>query len=121
MKPIVPPAGERRAGDHRAHAFVAAHRVDGDTRQAHALSPLSRSGLEPDGDDLSSVIVAAMRTQVVRALQFTAVAALVEGFDLQGIVRAAVAPAMRRYFSLGDSHCGTCSFKSLIANFRNRP
>jgi hypothetical protein len=41
----------------------------------------------------------------------------VERFDLQRIMRAAVAPAMRRYFSFGDSHCGTCSleFKSEIS------
>jgi hypothetical protein len=50
-----------------------------------------------------------MAAQVVRALELTAVATLVEGFDLQGIVRAAVAPAMRRYFSFWDSHCGTYS------------
>jgi hypothetical protein len=57
-----------------------------------------------------------MRAQVVRALQLTAVAALVEGFDLQGIVRTANAPAMRRYFSLGDSHCGTCSLSLDLEN-----
>ena len=45
-------------------------------------------GLQPDGDDLSPVIVAAMAAQVVRTLQLAAVATLVEGFDLQGIVRA---------------------------------
>jgi hypothetical protein len=52
--------------------------------------------------------------QVVRPLELAAIAALVEGFDLQGIVRTANAPAMRRYFSLGDSHCGTCSL-SLVS------
>jgi hypothetical protein len=61
-----------------------------------------------------------MRAQVVRALQLAAVAAFVEGFDLQGIVRTANAPAMRRYFSLGDSHCGTCSL-SLNPKFRGPP
>jgi predicted DNA-binding transcriptional regulator YafY len=34
---VVPPARKRRAGDHHAHAFIAAHRIDSDTRQAHAL------------------------------------------------------------------------------------
>ena len=33
---VVAAAGERRAFDHHAHAFIAAHRIDGDTRQAHA-------------------------------------------------------------------------------------
>ena len=35
----VPAASERRAGDHHAHALIAAHRVNGDTRQAHADTP----------------------------------------------------------------------------------
>jgi hypothetical protein len=32
---IVATPGERRAFDHHPHAFIAAHRIDGDTRQAH--------------------------------------------------------------------------------------
>ena len=40
VESVVIPAGQGRAGDHRAHALVAAHRINGDTRQAHALSPL---------------------------------------------------------------------------------
>src|SRR5690606_1858843 len=74
---------------------------------------LANSGLEPDRDDLASVVVAASGAQVVRALQLAAIGALVEGFDLQRIMRPAVAPAVRRYFSLRDSHLGTCSLKSL--------
>ena len=53
----------------------------------------------------------------MRALQLAAVGAFVEGFDLQRIVRAAIAPAMRRYFSFGDSHCGTCSLNSSNIDF----
>src|SRR5690606_4426851 len=53
----------------------------------------------------------AVRAEVVRTLQLAAVRAFVECLDLQRIVRTAVAAAMGRYFSLGDSHCGTCSSK----------
>ena len=34
---VVAAARERGARDHHAHAFVTAHRIDSDTRQAHAL------------------------------------------------------------------------------------
>jgi hypothetical protein len=50
-----------------------------------------------------------MATQVMRPLELAAVATLVEGFNLERVVRTAVAPAMRRYFSFWDGHCGTCS------------
>jgi hypothetical protein len=53
----------------------------------------------------------------MRALQLAAIAALVEGFGLQRVVRTTDAPAMRRRFSLWDSHSGTCSLMSLFANF----
>src|SRR5690606_14213032 len=52
--------------------------------------------------------------QVVRALQFAAIRALVERLDLERVVRTAHAPAGRRSFSLRDSHRGTCSLKSLV-------
>ena len=32
---IVATAGQRRAFDHHAHAFIAPHRIDSDTREAH--------------------------------------------------------------------------------------
>jgi hypothetical protein len=61
----------------------------------------------------------------MRALELTAIAALVEGFDLQRIVRTANAPAMRRYFSFWDSHSGTCSldleFENVVAALGQGP
>jgi len=62
---------------------------------------------ETYGDDFAAVVEPAMRAQVVRTLQFAAIVAFVEGFDLQRIVRAPIATAMRRYFSFWDSHGGT--------------
>jgi hypothetical protein len=50
-----------------------------------------------------------MRAQIVRALELTTIGAFVECFSLQRIMCAAIATAMGRYFSLGDSHLGTCS------------
>jgi hypothetical protein len=69
------------------------------------------SGLEPDRDNLAPVVVAASVAQVVRALQFAAIAALMESFDLQRVMAAAHATAGRRGFSFGDSHFGTCFCK----------
>jgi hypothetical protein len=45
----------------------------------------------------------------VRTLQFATIVALVEGFNLQRIMRTTNATAVWRYFSLRDSHLGTCS------------
>jgi hypothetical protein len=53
--------------------------------------------------------MAAVAADVMRTLELTAIAAFTEGFDLQRIVRTAVATTMRGYFSLGDSHGGTNS------------
>ena len=45
-------ASKRCALNHDAHAFIAAHRINGDTRQAHAIrSPCT--ALEADGEDLA--------------------------------------------------------------------
>jgi hypothetical protein len=55
-----------------------------------------------------------MAADVVRALEFAAIAALTEGFHLQRIVRATHAATGRRYFSLGDSHGGTISSNKYI-------
>ena len=57
----------------------------------------------------AAIIMTAVAAHVVRALQFAAIVAFMEGLDLQRIMRAPIAPAMRRYFSLGDGHGGTCS------------
>ncbi|OCC22722.1 hypothetical protein MB02_14990 [Croceicoccus estronivorus] len=51
----------------------------------------------------------AMRAEVVGALQLTTIGAFMECFDLECIMGTTVAPAVRRNFSFGDSHCGTCS------------
>jgi hypothetical protein len=59
--------------------------------------------------------MAAMSAEIVRALEFAAVRALVKCISLERVMRAAIAPAMRRNFSLGDSHDGTCSLKTLIS------
>jgi hypothetical protein len=65
--------------------------------------------LKTDGDDFATVIMAAVRAQIVRTLQFAAVRALVMSFDLERIMRTAVAAAVGRYFPLGDGHGGTFS------------
>jgi hypothetical protein len=62
-----------------------------------------------DSNNLTSVVMAAVSADIVRALQFTAVGAFTEGFNRQRIVRTAIATTMRGYFSLGDSHGGTNS------------
>jgi hypothetical protein len=59
------------------------------------------------GEHFAAVVEAAMRAQIVRALQLTTIVAFVMRFDLQRIVRTAIATAMRGYFSFGDSHLGT--------------
>jgi len=55
----------------------------------------------------------AMRAQIMRTLQFATIGAFVKRIDRQRIMRATITPAMRRCFSFGDSHCGTCSLKRL--------
>jgi hypothetical protein len=45
--------------------------------------------------------------QIMRALQFATVRALLERFDAQRIVATAHAATGRRRFPLGDSHVGT--------------
>jgi hypothetical protein len=103
-------ARESSAFNHDAHALVAAHRIDSDTRQTHGQPPKIVLVLSFDRDDLTTVVVAASVAEVVRALQFAAVRAFVECFDLQSIVAAAHAPAGRGRFSFRDSHFGTCSW-----------
>jgi hypothetical protein len=93
LEAVVAAPRDRRALDHHPHAFIAAHRVDGDTRKTHGWIVRSSAGLKPDRDDLAPVVVAASRAQVVRALELATIRALVEGLDLQGIVAAAHAPA----------------------------
>ena len=106
---VVAPTRKRGALDHHAHTFVTAHRIDGDTRQTHVLSPAWLTVLQSDGDDFAAVVISAMRAQVVRPLEFAAVRALVMSFDLERIMRAAIAATVGRYFPLGDGHGGTCS------------
>src|SRR5438128_303034 len=81
LEAVVATAGECGALDHHAHALIPAHRVDGDTREGHRACP-GLTGLEPDRDDLAPVVMAAGRAEVVRALELTAIAALVEGLYL---------------------------------------
>ena len=100
--------------DHHAHAFVAAHRINSDTRQTHPSLSSNSSRLKADCDDLTTVVEAAVRAQIVRTLQLTAVRTLVMSFDLQRIMRTAITTTVGRYFSLGDSHSGTCSSNKSI-------
>tara|TARA_B100000378_G_scaffold91640_1_gene72389 strand:- start:381 stop:731 length:351 start_codon:yes stop_codon:yes gene_type:complete len=100
---------KRSPFDHDTHAFITAHRINGDTRQTHADSPALLTVLKTDGDDFATVIVAAVRAQIVRTLEFTAVRALVMRFNLERIMRTAIAATVGRYFPLGDGHGGTCS------------
>ena len=106
---VVAPTRKRGALDHHAHTFVTAHRIDGDTRQTHVLSPAWLTVLQSDGDDFAAVVISAMRAQVVRPLEFAAVRALVMSFDLERIVCTAITATVGRYFPLGDGHGGTCS------------
>jgi hypothetical protein len=71
-----------------------------------------KTALDAGRNDFAPIIVPASHAQMMRPLELAAIAALVEGFDLQRVVRAAVTAAVRRCFSLGDSHCGTCSLNS---------
>jgi hypothetical protein len=65
-----------------------------------------------DRDDLSAIIVAALRAQIMRPLQLAAIRALLECLDRQRMMAAAHVPPRRRGFSLGDGHVGTCSIRS---------
>jgi hypothetical protein len=121
VETVMAPARKRGALNHHAHAFIPAHRVDSDTRETHRACPLLTS-LEPDRDDLAPVVVATRVTQVVRTLEFTAIAALVKRFRLERVVTAAHAPARGRSLSFRDSHCGTCSCKFVsLSEGRPRP
>ena len=71
--------------------------------------PIGGQTSKTDCDDLTTIVMAARRAEVVRALQFATVRALVESFDLQRIMAAAHAPAAGGSFSLRDSHFGTYS------------
>jgi hypothetical protein len=71
-------------------------------------------------ENFAPVVIAAVRAQVVRTLQFATVRALVMSFDLERIMRTTVAAAVGRYFSLGDGHLGTCSSNN-FSQFRWPP
>jgi hypothetical protein len=83
LEAIVTPTRKRGAFDHHAHALVAAHRIDGDSGQAHDPIILRQIGSGADGDDFATVVVTASVAQHVRTLEFTAVRAFVERFGLQ--------------------------------------
>jgi hypothetical protein len=59
--------------------------------------------------------MAAGAAQIVGALQFAAIVAFMECFNLQRIMAAAVAAAMRGYFTFRDSHCRACSLKIYVS------
>jgi|TARA_B100000686_G_C16230562_1_gene684648 hypothetical protein len=81
---------------------------------------IARTRSETDGYDFAAVVEATVRAQVVGALELATIVALVEGFDLQRIMRAPIATAMRRNFSFWDSHGGTCSYVE-YSIFKDRP
>jgi hypothetical protein len=56
--------------------------------------------------------MAASAAQIVRTLQLAAIVAFVECLNLQRIMAAAIAAAMRGYFTFWDSHCRACSLKN---------
>jgi hypothetical protein len=58
---------------------------------------------ETDSDDLAAVVVTARGAQIVRALQFATVRALVESFGLQRIMAAAHARRLGLVFLLGTA------------------
>jgi hypothetical protein len=92
LEAIMAAAGYCRTFNHDTHALIPAHRIDGDTRQAHVPESPPLMGLEPDGDDFATVIVTASIAQVVRALEFTTVRAFMECIDAESVMAAAHAP-----------------------------
>jgi hypothetical protein len=111
------------ARDHHANAFIAAHRINRDTRRlGHGYFPLfvERTGAAglSGGNNLAAIVVATRIAHMVRTLQFAAVRAFLKGFDLQRIVATTHAALGRRSFSLGDSHLGTCSISKNIMFLR---
>jgi hypothetical protein len=105
---VMAPTSKGSTLDHDPDAFITAHRVNCDTRQTHRQ--ISGCGLlKTDCHNLAAVVIAAMLTQIVRALQLATIVAFVESFHFQRIMCAAISAAVRRYFSFRDSHFGTCS------------
>ena len=62
-----------------------------------------------DCEHFATIVMVASVAQAMRTLQFAAVRALVEGFNLQRIVATTHPTTGGRCFSLGDGHFGTCS------------
>ena len=73
--------------------------------------------LKARSQNFAAVVEAAVTTHVVRALELTTIVAFVEGLDLQRIMCTAIAAAVGRYFSLRDSHCGTCSSNKSVSSW----
>jgi hypothetical protein len=69
-------------------------------------SPLNGPRSTFDRDDLTAIIMAARRAEIVRTLELAAIRALLERLDRERIVRAAHATAGGRGFLLGNGHCG---------------
>jgi hypothetical protein len=116
-------AGESRASDHRAHTLVTAHRVNSDTRRTHGCLPpalRARLRLKTNRNDLATVVVAARGAQVVRALQFAAVRAFMEGLDAQRVMAATHAPAGGEVFLLGTAMEAPVP-ENYVADDKSRP
>jgi len=79
--------------------------ADGSARQITFAAERMSSG--SDGNDFTTIIMAASIAQIMRTLQFATVRAFLERFDAQRIVAAAHTATGRGRFPLGDSHVGT--------------
>lgn len=98
------PCGDERPADDRAGAVIAAHGVDGDTQQ-RLLCFL-------DGLDLASLVVAAVRTDLVRRFRFLALGTSADRHGLQGVMSAALRRPGLRMPPFWIRH--DCSLKLLL-------
>jgi hypothetical protein len=71
-------------------------------------------------ENLATVVKATRVAHVMRAFQFPAIGTFAKGFGLQRIMRAAIATAGGRYFSLRNGHVGTLIASNCQKLFRHR-
>jgi hypothetical protein len=91
---------------------IATHRVQCDPwRIAHRSRLLGLQPLSLDGPDLTAVIMATGRAQIVRQAKLAAIRAFLIIYGLQRVVTATHVPLRGRSFSLGDGHPGTYSIR----------
>ena len=67
------------------------------------------------GNHQTAIVIAAVVTHRVWAMEFAAVCAFDESFNFKRIMRTPIATAMRGYFSLRDSHGSAISSNKIVA------